>query len=102
MTASTSPVLLKLLPMFPRPLDHEPQGSWRHLAREHAESLDLDRCLVVPVARVEVRPTEVVYFVVVHPDDDPVEGADPRHQAILAVVPVKRRARAGILHLRAP
>ena len=35
------------------------------------------------VGRVEVRPSLVVYLVVVHPDHDAVERADPRHDYAL-------------------
>lgn len=31
---------------------------------------------------MEMRPTEMVSLVVVHPNANPIEGADPRHDCI--------------------
>jgi hypothetical protein len=38
---------------------------------------------------VKVRPAEMVDLVVVHPDHDPVKGADARHPTIIASATVR-------------
>src|SRR5919109_4181141 len=89
MIARALPVLAELVLMVTGPLDDEPQGSRRQLAGEDGERVDVKRCLVVAVGRMEVRPATVMGLVVVHPYDDPVERADPWHGgAILPSAPV--------------
>src|SRR5437667_1874480 len=78
--ACALPVLAELRPTLKRPLDDESPGPWREAAGEDLEALDVDRRLIVTVGGVEMRSAAMVHLVVVHPDHDPVEGADPWHR----------------------
>lgn len=82
--AGTAPVLAQLGLVYIRPFDHETQGARRELAGYDLEVFDVDGSLVVSIRRVKVRSTEMVALVVIHPDHDPVERADPRHALIVA------------------
>jgi hypothetical protein len=87
--ARTSPILTQLGPMSERPFSDKPQRSGRELSRDHGHALNIDRCLVAAIPGMEVRPTEMMTLVVIHPDRDPVERADPRHmQRIFPAIPV--------------
>jgi hypothetical protein len=57
----------------------QPQRPRWQLTREHGQSFEVDRRLVFPYRAVEMRATAVVDLVLVHPHDDPVERAQPRH-----------------------
>jgi hypothetical protein len=88
-STSTTPVVAQLGLVRTRPLDHQPHRPGRNPAGENGKAFDLDRDLIVAVGGVEMRPSARMDFVVVHPDDDPVEAADPRHgRRIVATVPV--------------
>src|SRR6266542_4333687 len=79
--AGAVPVVVKFGLMSTSPFNHEAEGARRELAGDDLEVFNVDRTLVVGVGSVKVRSTEVVALVVIHPDHDPVEGADPRHSA---------------------
>ena len=78
------PVLAQFSLMCPCPLDDEPSGASWQPPGDDGQVFDVARGLVIAIACVEVRPTQVVGLIVVHPDHDSVEGADPRHPLIVA------------------
>jgi hypothetical protein len=78
-TARAVPILAQLRLMLARPFDDEPEGARRNRTRDDREVFDVDRGLVVAVPSVEMRPTQMVILVVIHPDHDAVESADPWH-----------------------
>jgi hypothetical protein len=86
------PVLPQLALMGTRPLDHESSSSGRKLAGDDLEALNVHRGLVVAIGGMEVRPTEMVGLVVIHPDHDPDASS---HAEALAVPPLSK-SRAGI------
>jgi hypothetical protein len=61
------------------PFPHQPERTGRQLPRNQRRRLDIDRGLIIGIPSVEVRAAEMVDLIVVHPDHDSVEGADPRH-----------------------
>ena len=73
--------------MGTRPFNDEPEGARREPAGDDCLVLDVDGGLVVSGAGMEVRPTKVVGLIVIHPDHDPIERADPRHPLIVAGTP---------------
>src|SRR4051794_1504515 len=90
--ARALPVLPELPPTLECPLDDKPLGLWREVASEDLEALNVDGRLIVTVGGVEVRASAMVHLVVVHPNDDPVEGADSWHRRrILATGAVASR-----------
>ena len=89
MASRSLPVGVQLLAMSIRPIAHEPQSPWWQLAGQHGQCLEFDRRLVFGVPGVEMRSPAVMDLVVVHPHDDPVERAEPRHPAIVAPAPVR-------------
>jgi hypothetical protein len=58
-TARAFPVLPELGLVSSRPFDHEPAGPRRQVASDDDEVLDVDRGLIAPVRRVEMRPCAV-------------------------------------------
>src|ERR1022692_1770624 len=78
--ARAIPVIAQLGLMRPRPLDYEPPAARRQPAGDDRHALDVDRGLVLSVGGVEVRASSVVCLVEIHPDHQPVEGANSRHQ----------------------
>ena len=78
--ACPDPVLAQLGLVRLCPLDHEPQPTGRQSPCEDRQMLDIDGGLISAIAGVEVRTPTVVRLVVIHPYDDPVEGANPWHR----------------------
>lgn len=82
MTTRAIPILSQLLPMPTCPLNDETMRPRRQLASNQSKALDVNRSLEFAVASMEMRPTEMVNLVVVHPNADSIEGADARHGCI--------------------
>lgn len=81
------PVLEQLGPMHAGPLQDEPKGARLQSPSDHFKVLNVDRRLVAALAGMKVRATEMLDLVVVHPDHDPVERADPRHSSRVRRIP---------------
>src|SRR5947209_6939577 len=88
MSAGALPVLSQFPLVFTAPFGHEPQRTRRQSPGDDGHRLDVDRGLVLRVARVKVRTSEMVDLVVIEPNRDPVEGADPRHAPMMSRSPV--------------
>jgi hypothetical protein len=63
-TACTPPVVAKLGPPDPCPLDDQAACPPRKFPGNHCEALDIDRGLVIAIAGVKMRPTLVTHLVV--------------------------------------
>ena len=59
------------------PLNDETLGIPRQPAGHDREGPDIDGCLILTVASMEVRTSKMVHLVVVHPNGDSVEVTDP-------------------------
>jgi hypothetical protein len=79
MRASEGPILEQLRLVRLSPFGDETLGGRRERAGYDRKGLDIDGCLVLAVAGVEVWAPKVVNLVVVHLDGDPVEKTDSRH-----------------------
>jgi hypothetical protein len=74
------PVGQELLLVKPRPLEYQSLSATRELSGQDPGTVDGYGSPHTSVPSVEVR-NRMVVVIPVHPDDDPVEGADPGHAA---------------------
>lgn len=79
-----TPVLFELEQMQTRPLADETHCPWRQASFEYSRAVQRDTGPMVAVLCMEVR-----WWMIrpIHPDDDPIEGADPRHAGSIGLLP---------------
>jgi hypothetical protein len=63
----------------PSPFGDEALGGRRECAGDDRKGLDIDGCLVLAMAGVEVRTSKMMNLIVIHLDRNSIEKTDPRH-----------------------